>query len=177
MFLTLKSFDLPERGGALMLATAAFAAGLTTGALLVPGFASRGTEQAAPVVRTETVYLPRGGQPAEVLRVLDGDTFEARVRIWPGMDVTTKVRLRGIDAPEMRSRCDAERDKAIAARDALTRMLGEGSVAVTRVGQDKYGGRVDADVSTARTPDVGAALLDGGFARAYSGGRRESWCG
>ena len=42
---------------------------------------------------------------AEALRVLDGDTFEARVRVWPGFDVTTRVRLRGIDAPEMRARC------------------------------------------------------------------------
>ena len=31
--------------------------------------------------------------PADVLRVIDGDTFEARVRVWPGLDVDTKVRL------------------------------------------------------------------------------------
>jgi endonuclease YncB( thermonuclease family) len=43
--------------------------------------------------------LVRHAHPAEVLRVLDGDTFEARVRLWPGLDVTTKVRLRGVDAP------------------------------------------------------------------------------
>jgi endonuclease YncB( thermonuclease family) len=43
--------------------------------------------------------------PADVIRILDGDTFEARARVWPGLDITTKVRLRGIDAPEMRARC------------------------------------------------------------------------
>jgi endonuclease YncB( thermonuclease family) len=37
----------------------------------------------------------RSGHSAEVVRVLDGDTFEARERIWPGMDVTTRARLRG----------------------------------------------------------------------------------
>ena len=103
----------------------------------------------------------RGGHPAEVLRVIDGDTFEARVRIWPGMDVTTKVRLRGIDAPEMRARCEDERVKALAARDALAqhprRRRGRHFRASA---QDKYGGRVDAEVSTAGTPDVSAALLD-----------------
>ena len=36
----------------------------------------------------------RAGYPANVLYVIDGDTFEARVRIWPGTEVTTKVRLR-----------------------------------------------------------------------------------
>jgi endonuclease YncB( thermonuclease family) len=123
----------------------------------------------------------RDGHPAEVVRVIDGDTFEARVRIWPGMEVTTRVCLRGIDAPELHACCDDERLKALTARDALARLLAEGSVGISRVGQDKYGGRVDADVSTARTPDVSAALLERGqavgFARRYSGGRRESWCG
>ncbi len=119
----------------------------------------------------------RSGYPAEVLRVIDGDTFEARLRIWPGMDVTTKIRLRGIDAAELRARCDDERIKAEAARAALTCILAEGTIGVSYVGQDKFGGRVDADVSTARTPDVSAAMLGGGYARAYSRGRRESWCG
>ena len=32
----------------------------------------------------------RGGHPAEVLRVIDGDTFVARVHVWPGMDITTR---------------------------------------------------------------------------------------
>jgi endonuclease YncB( thermonuclease family) len=77
----------------------------------------------------------------------------------------------------MSARCDDERLKAVAARDALAKILGEGTVGVSRIGQDKYGGRVDADVSTSRTQDVAAALLDRGLARRYSGGRRESWCG
>jgi len=112
-----------------------------------------------------------------VLRVIDGDTFEARVHLWPGLDMTTRVRLRGIDAPELHARCEDERVKALAARDALTRLLAQGSVGISRVGQDKYGGRVDADVSTARTPNVSEALFDGGYALRYDGGRRESWCG
>ncbi len=179
MFLTLKQFALPQRGGALVLAAACFAAGLTAGALIAPVGSSRGVEFAAP---EQARHQPatsglRGGHAAEVLRVIDGDTFEARVRIWPGMEVTTKVRLRGIDAPEMRARCEDERVKAIAARDALTRILSEGAVGVSRIGQDKYGGRVDADVSTAKTSDVSATMLERGLARRYSGGRRESWCG
>ena len=179
MFLTLKSFAMQQRGGgALLLAAATFAAGLTAGALIAPLGASRDDAVAAIQTREpQPASALRSGHPAEVVRVLDGDTFEARVRIWPGMDVTTRVRLRGIDAPELHARCDDERVKALAARDALARLLAEGSVGISRIGQDKYGGRVDADVSTARTPDVSAALFDGGYARRYSGGRRASWCG
>jgi micrococcal nuclease len=104
-------------------------------------------------------------------------TRSRRVKIWPGMEVTTRVRLRGIDAPEMHARCDDERVKAMAARDALVRILAEGTIGISRIGQDKSGGRVDADVSTARTSDVSALLLERGLARRYSGGKRESWCG
>ena len=184
MFLTLKHFALQQRGATLVLAVACFAAGLTAGALIAPVGASLGTnlgtDNAPPRVEQATVSQTgalRGGHPAEVMRVLDGDTFEARVRIWPSMEVTTRVRLRGIDAPEMRARCEDERIKALAARDALTRILSESNVGISRIGQDKYGGRVDAHVSTARTPDVSVALLERGLARRYSGGRRESWCG
>jgi endonuclease YncB( thermonuclease family) len=37
----------------------------------------------------------------EVVRTIDGDTFEALVHLWPGLDMTTRVRLRGIAAAEM----------------------------------------------------------------------------
>ncbi len=175
MFLTLRSFAAPRQGGALLLAAATFAAGLSAGALIAPVRAGPEPVVAAPAAarRYRLARRPSG----QVLRVIDGDTFEARVRIWPGMDVTTRVRLRGIDAPELHARCEAERAQALAARDALTRILAQGDVGVTQVGQDKYGGRVDASVSTARTPDVSEAMLAGGFARAYHGGRRRSWCG
>jgi len=115
--------------------------------------------------------------PADVLRIIDGDTFEARVRVWPGLDVDTKVRLRRIDAAELHARCADELAKAQAARAALETILAEGGVAVSRVGVDKYGGHFDAAVSTRSTADVSAALLNGGFARSYDGGRRGSWCG
>lgn len=167
MLLTLRHFASPQRGSALLLAAVCFAAGLTAGALVAPVGVSRGNEAAAPEqgrrkIATTTL---RDGHAAEVVRVLDGDTFEARVRIWPGMEVTTRVRLRGIDAPEMHARCDDERVKAIAARDGLTQILSEGTVGISRIGQDKYGGRVDADVSTAKTSDVSAAMLERGLAR------------
>ncbi|MEP7030013.1 MAG: thermonuclease family protein [Pseudolabrys sp.] len=180
MFLVHKQFAVPQRATVLVLAAVWFAAGLAAGAMISPNASGLGAVTAEPP-RAEPAESLRSGHPAEVMRVLDGDTFEARVRIWPGMDITTRVRLRGIDAPEMHARCDDERVKAIAARDALVRILAEGGVGISRIGQDKYGGRVDADVSTAKTKNVSAVLLDRGesigLARRYSGGRRESWCG
>ena len=56
-------------------------------------------------------------------------------------------------------------------------MLDQGGVTVARVGVDKYGGRVDAVVAARDIADVSAAMLKGGYARAYDGGKRGSWCG
>jgi endonuclease YncB( thermonuclease family) len=54
------------------------------------------------------VFDPELSYPARVVRVIDGDTFEARVRVRPGLEVTTRVRLRRIDAPELHARCASE---------------------------------------------------------------------
>jgi endonuclease YncB( thermonuclease family) len=120
---------------------------------------------------------PKQSRPVDVIRTIDGDTFEARVHLSPGVDVITHVRLRGIDAPELKARCDRELRMAEAAGDALRNLLSEGGVTISNVGPDKYQGRVDADVATRRTPNVAAVLLAGGFARAYDGGHRSGWCG
>lgn len=114
--------------------------------------------------------------PAEVLRVIDGDTFVAAVHLWPGLQITTSVRLRRIDAAEMRARCPQERRLAEAARAGLTALLAGGPVTLTRIKTDRYGGRVDADAVNASRIDVGEAMLARGLARPYNGGRRQPWC-
>jgi endonuclease YncB( thermonuclease family) len=97
-------------------------------------------------------------------------------RVWPGLDVDTKVRLRGIDAAELHARCADEFAKAQEARGAPEAILAEGDVTVSQVGIDKYGGRVDAVAAIRNTADVSAAMLSGGWARSYDGGRRTGWC-
>lgn len=112
----------------------------------------------------------------DAVRTIDGDTFEARVHLEPGLDLTTRVRLRGIDAPELKAACAEELQMAEAATGALRAMLGEGGVVISNVGPDKYDGRVVADVSTRRTANVSAAMIGGGYARRYGGGHRNGWC-
>ncbi|MGF6312331.1 endonuclease YncB(thermonuclease family) [Bradyrhizobium sp. i1.8.4] len=124
----------------------------------------------------------RAGAPdvrhsVDVVRTIDGDTFEARVHLLPGPDLYTRVRLRGIDAPELKASCARELQMAQAATVALRDLLGQGDVAIYNVGPDKYQGRVVADVATKKTDNVSAALLAAGHARAYNGGHRFGWCG
>lgn len=118
---------------------------------------------------------PDRREPVDVIRTVDGDTFLARIRQRHGRDLVVRVRLRGIDAPEMKASCQEELDKAEAAARALRDLLGQGGVMITNLGPDKYG-RVLADVTTRRTASVSAALLAGGYARSYNGGHRDGWC-
>lgn len=115
--------------------------------------------------------------PVEVLRTIDGDTFVARVRLRePDRTIVTKVRLRGIDAPELKAACEQEWKMARAATGALRGLLGEGGVFIFNVGSDKYAGRVVADAATGRTANVSSALLAAGQVRRYDGGHRNGWC-
>ena len=114
--------------------------------------------------------------PVDVIRTIDGDTFEARVHLAPGLDPMSRVRLRGIDAPELKAACPGELQMAEAASDALRGLLGEGDVTIFNIGPDKYSGRVVADVATRKTANVSASLLAAGHARSYNGGRRAGWC-
>jgi endonuclease YncB( thermonuclease family) len=114
--------------------------------------------------------------PVDVIRTIDGDTFEARVHLEPGLDLNTRVRLRGIDAPELKASCAQELRMAEAATGALRALLGEGDVMIFNIGPDKYAGRVVAEVATRRTGNVSTAMLAAGHARSYGGGHRNGWC-
>ena len=70
-----------------------------------PGLTPPAASQASVHRDNEEALWRRAGDlnvrhKVDVVRTIDGDTFEARVLLWPGLEMTTHVRLRGIDAPE-----------------------------------------------------------------------------
>ena len=117
--------------------------------------------------------------PARVVRVLDGDTFAAVVRIWPNVQADVSVRVRGIDTPESgpRARCDSERLRADSAKVRVIGLLPAGSeIRLTNVGQDKYAGRVVARVVLPDGRSLADVLIEEGLARPYDGGTKQGWC-
>lgn len=112
---------------------------------------------------------------ASVMSTTDGDTFKARIEVWQGVEVVTAVRVLGIDTPEIKGKCQAEKDKAQLAKQRLNALLASGNVTVTQVMNDKYAGRIDAVVMVdgVRIADT---LIAEGFARKYTGGTRQGWC-
>ena len=118
-----------------------------------------------------------GPVEARVVRVIDGDTFVAEAHVWPGHTITVSVRIRGVDAPELRSRCDVEKAAATQSRTALEEMIQGATVRIYNISGDKYFGRVLADVTTAEEHPLADDLLERALVRAYAGGRRDSYCG
>ena len=131
----------------------------------------------APAAAADRGQLNRlaGPVPAEVLRVIDGDTLEVRAHIWLGQQIETLLRIYGIDAPELKAKCAAERAAARRARDALVERIGDQPVMLRDIRFEKYAGRVMSRVESGGT-DVGRALIGDGLVRSYAGKKRERWC-
>lgn len=116
--------------------------------------------------------------PARVGHILDGDTFSASVNLDADTTVSVRVRLRNVDTPEMNGDCEYERAHAIAARDRLAEIIPVGSmVELSNVKDDKYLGRIDANVADSHGYDVGEILIREKYGRKYNGGKRKPWCG
>src|SRR4030088_3316352 len=112
------------------------------GVLLLLAAATHEREIAAPQRLAADALA--GPVTATVERVVDGDTIEVRAAIWLGQTLIVRVRIDGVDAPELEARCAEERKLALAARDFLARRLQGVPVKLTHVVYDKYGGRVRA---------------------------------
>jgi micrococcal nuclease len=158
-----------------------FVTGLVAGVVLssllpvgMPQATARGDVGAMPMVNTRTPLA--GAYRAQALNVIDGDTVEARVHVWMGQEVVTRIRLKDIDAPEITGACGPERERALAARDRLDALVRGPGIVLAEVRPDKYFGRVVARILMADGRDAGAILLAEGLARPYRGGRRDSWC-
>lgn len=119
---------------------------------------------------------PRQMIPAELVRVIDGDTVEIRALIWLDQHIVTRVRLRGIDAPELGGRCPDEARRAVEAAEALRKLLAGRQLHLTDIGRDKYGGRIIGRIMAGSGNDIGEAMLAAGHARPYAGGRRDPRC-
>ncbi len=115
--------------------------------------------------------------PAVVDYIFDGDTFSAGVKLEDDVQITVRVRLINIDTPEMNGKCNAEKVMAQSAKDLLAILLPRGTVVdLQNIKDDKYLGRINANVILSDGRDVGDVMIDSGLARPYKGERRKSWC-
>ena len=115
--------------------------------------------------------------PAVGNYIFDGDTFAGYVKLEDGISISVRVRLMNVDTPEIHGACAREINMAKRARDRLAELIPIGTtVELKDIKDDKYLGRIDANVIMADGRDVGRVLIDEGLGRPYAGGRRAPWC-
>ena len=114
---------------------------------------------------------------ARVAYIIDGDTFVGDVLLKDKTEIkSVKIRLINVDTPEIHGECADEIKRAEYARQRLGELIPVGSIVeIKNVKNDKYVGRIDANVFDASNRDVGKILVKEKVGRAYSGGKRQSW--
>lgn len=125
--------------------------------------------------------IPRKGDviPCRVVSVYDGDTLTVAY-MWGRQLYRTTVRVYGIDAPEMRGGSKLETQAATQVGAYVRSMIGN-EVGVNLMRHDKYGGRVigrvevECDLEGNGPQDLGEHLIARGFAKPYTGKKKEAW--
>lgn len=159
---------------------------LSVMALMPAGLAGFMLADSAVVKEAESTGIKplsvvQGPVEADVLKVVDSDTLRVAAMPWPDMATVKDVRIRGVDGPELRGKCQYEKDLANAAKafveDLINKNKGRVKLTVIGCNQSEGGsfGRCLATVHVGPVPIAGA-LIEKGLARSNFGESRKSWC-
>ena len=115
-------------------------------------------------LNAEPKDLLPGPYSAKVIRVIDGDSLVVEVNSWLGQYQRVTVRLRGIDAAELRS----GDPKALQAKARLEEWV-KGGVLLRDIGWGKYANRVVARVFGIDGENLGCLLVQRELAAVFQG--------
>lgn len=134
------------------------------------------TSPAVPAAPAGRAAMPRviygGATQAPAAAVPTGGSFSIRAAVVDGDTLAAggeRLRLQGIDAPEMGQLCEsggAGYHCGEQARAALGRIVGGGALTCQAIGVDRYDRRV-VRCANADGQDIGAAMVAAGWAMAY----------
>jgi len=113
---------------------------------------------------------------SKVISVYDGDTFRVNIDSLPSIvGKNIPIRVNGIDTPEIRGKCQYEKNLALEARDFVrARLSNAKEIKLTNLQRGKYF-RVVANVLVDGV-SLEQELLDNELAYEYDGGKKLSWC-
>ena len=120
---------------------------------------------ATAVISTPEPYVYR---LKAVAKVVDGDTVDLDLDLGFSITLRQRVRLYGIDAPELRSKDPIEKAKGQESQAFVTQWFERpGAVLVRTAKEEKYG-RMLADCYREGSPSLCTELLERGLARPYT---------
>ena len=111
---------------------------------------------------------------ATVVKIIDGDTVDALIDV--GFSIMTKkrIRFRGINTPESRTRDKEEKIRGLAAKDRVVQLLSENDnkFILKSYGVGKYGRCLGELFVDAHEESINQVLINEGHATEYWGGKR-----
>jgi micrococcal nuclease len=113
---------------------------------------------------------------SDIVSIYDGDTFKVNIKEWPDIiGHRISIRIQGVDTPELRGKCQAEKDKArLAKQFTVAALRGAETIELRNLQRGKYF-RLIADVYI-DNKSLSELLLEAKHARLYQGKKRGSWC-
>ncbi|VAW60623.1 Thermonuclease [hydrothermal vent metagenome] len=113
---------------------------------------------------------------SEVVSIYDADTFRVNIEGWPDiLGENIPIRILGVDAPEIRGKCQSEKRSALAARAfTVAAVEGAAKIELKDIQRGKYF-RLLANVYIDGV-SLSQMLIEGGYGRPYTGGKRAGWC-
>jgi len=116
---------------------------------------------------------------AQITKIIDGDTVDAIIDLGFDVKLKRRVRLAGIDTPELNSKNPQERQAAKIARDYLKSLLKSKEIYLKseKVKWDKYNRYVAYIyvIPNEYEVTVSKIMFDKGLAKPYYGGKKEEW--
>ena len=113
---------------------------------------------------------------SKVISIYDGDTLRANIDSFPDIvGKNIRIRIKGIDAPEIKGKCQKEIDLAIMARDYLRNAINQSSqIELRNIERGKYF-RIIGDLYI-DGENISKGLIKEKLAYIYHGGKQRSWC-
>jgi len=113
---------------------------------------------------------------SKVISIYDGDTLRVNIDSFPDIiGKNIRIRLKGIDAPEIKGKCQKEIDLAIMARDYLRNAINQSSqIELRNIQRGKYF-RIVGELYV-NGENMSNNLIRRKLAYHYNGGKKRSWC-
>jgi micrococcal nuclease len=102
-----------------------------------------------------------------VAKVVDGDTVDLDLDLGFSITLRQRVRLYGLDAPEVRTKDPIEKAKGLESQAFVSQWFERGGDVLVRTSKEEKYGRMLADCYREGEPSLCTELLERGLARPY----------
>ena len=113
---------------------------------------------------------------SKVISIYDGDTLRVNIDSFPDIvGKNIRIRIKGIDAPEIKGKCQTEINLAIMARDYLRNVINQSSqIELRNIKRGKYF-RIVGELYI-DGENISKDLVKKRLANPYQGGKKSNWC-